>query len=88
MPRTRNFFGQPVEIHVRERGRRHCSNYIATGNRPPRAVEFIRPDNHDGISAVQCDTLQASLLDLAHHFALAHLDILKGRGSGRTMTPT
>ena len=50
---------------------------MATRNRPPHAIEFIRPNYHYSISAVQCDTLRASLLGLAHHFAQARLGILK-----------
>src|ERR1700722_6808424 len=69
--------GHPLEIHVSERGCGQGGNDIATGNWPPHAIEFIRPNHYDSISAVQCDTLRASLLGLAHHFAQARLRILK-----------
>ena len=72
------------EIHVSERGRGQRGNDIATGNWPPHAVEIIRPDYHDGISAVQSDALRASLLGLAHHFAQARLRVLKAPAVARS----
>jgi hypothetical protein len=65
------------KIHASERGRGQRGYDIATGNRPPHAIEFIRSNYHYRISAVQCDTLRASLLGLAHHFAQARLRVLK-----------
>jgi hypothetical protein len=47
----------PLEIHVSQRGHSQRGYDIATRNRSPHAIEFIRPNNYDGISAVQCDTL-------------------------------
>ena len=73
----RGLDGHPFKIHASERGRGQRGYDIATGNRPPHAIEFIRPNYHYRISAVQCDTLRASLLGLAHHFAQARLGVLK-----------
>src|SRR5271169_4293141 len=80
----RGLDGHPLEIHVSERGRGQRGDDIATGNRPPHAIDFIRPNHHNGISAVQCDTLRASLLGLAHDFAQARLGILKAPAVARS----
>lgn len=58
----RGLDGYPLEIHASERERGQRGYNIATGNRSPHAIEFFCPNYHDRISAVQCDTLRASLL--------------------------
>ena len=82
--RYRGLDGHPLENHVSERGRGQRGYDIATGNRPPHTIEFIRPNHHNGISAVQCDTLRALLLGLAHDFAQARLGILKAPAVARS----
>jgi hypothetical protein len=76
--------GHPLEIHVCERGRGQRGYDIATGNRSSHAIEFIRPNNYNGISTVQCDTLRAALLGLAHYFAQTRFGVLKAPAVARS----
>jgi hypothetical protein len=76
--------GHPLEIHVCEWGRRQRGYDIATRNRPAHAIEFIRPNHYNGISTVQCDTLRAALLGLAHYFAQARFGVMKAPAVARS----
>jgi hypothetical protein len=74
---------RPLEIHVSERRRGQRRYDFATGNRSSHAIEFIRPNHYDDISAVECNALGAALLDLAHHFAQVRLGVLKAPAVAR-----
>jgi hypothetical protein len=76
--------GHPLEIRVRERGSGQRRHDFATGNRSSHAIELIRPNYYDGISAVERNTLRAALLGLAHYFAQVRLGILQAPAVARS----
>src|SRR6266699_2992437 len=58
-------------------GRGLRSNDVASGNRLQQTVEFIGPDNHHSVPAMQRNALRPALLRLPHHLAESGLGVLQ-----------